>query len=373
MKPFLAIGLALLTCGCNAQAATLKATPATLQAVLRVAGAGDTISLAPGEYGNVGVDHRKSPITFVSANPGVPAVLRTLDIEGSTGVTFDNVVLNFTPDAKSVSWSCAASITDSQNISIVRSHISGGPAVAGVEMTAKATDNSGNVIGLPTGRGLCVTGSQDVTISDNEISKFHRGILLLRVSRVKIQKNNIHDMRTTAIVGADLTDVTIQDNYLHDANPWRWGQTPVGDHADMLALWSNSNQTTPNARVSVIGNRFEQANGMDILGMWFEGSEKAPFTDAVISNNVFLLANLQGILLWHTHGARVDNNMMRRVGDNPKQSPGILLRAGVTGVTMSGNTLNMIDDQSDGKNAKEHNKLTDKKISPEEAKALKAQ
>lgn len=371
MKHFVVVGLALLTSGCGrAEAASLKATPATLEAVIRQAGPGDTVTLAPGEYGNSGVGRRRTPLTLVSADPANPAVFRTFSVTDSSDVTIDNVVVKLTPDAKTVSWSCTVNVEDSQNVNFLRSRISGGPAVSGVDMTAKDTDNTGNVIGLSTARGVCISSSQGVTFADNEVSKFHRGFVMNRVSKVTLRNNDVHDMRTTAIVGSDVTDLLIEGNHLHDAHPWRWGETPAGDHADFLALWSNARQTTPNARVSIIGNRFEQADGKDILGMWFEGKEAAPFTDAVITKNVFLIANLQGIMLWHTQGARIEQNVMRRVGDNPKQSPSILLRAGTTGVTMSNNTLNVIDDASGGKNRQDHNQFTNKLIKPDEAKAL---
>lgn len=374
MKHFVVVGLALLTSGCGgAEAATVKATPATLEVAIRQAGPGDTIYLAPGEYGNAGVGRRRTPLTLVSADPANPAIFRTFTVSESSDVTVENIVVNFTPDAKTVSWSCTVNIEESQNVSFLKSRVTGGPAVSGVEMTAKGTDRTDNVIGIPTGRGVCISSSQGVTVADNEVSKFHRGFVMNRVSKVILRHNDVHDMRTTAIVGSEVSDLLIEGNHLHDAHPWRWGETPAGDHADFLALWSNPNQKTPNARVSVIGNRFEQADGKDILGMWFEGKEAAPFTDAVIAKNVFLIANLQGILLWHTQGARIEQNIMRRVGDNPKQSPGILLRDGVTGVTMSNNTLNLIDDNSGGKNRQDHNQFTNKLIKPDEARALSIQ
>lgn len=371
MKYFVVLGLALLMSGCGgADAAALKAKPSTLAELIRQAGPGDMITLAPGEYGDSGVNHRRSPLTLRSADPARPAIFRTFGVLDSSGITIDGVLIEFTPDAKTVSWSCAVNIQNSQDISFRKSRITGGPAVSGVAMEATGTDRTGNVIGIPTARGMCISGSQGVIVADNEVSKFHRGLVMNRISNVTLRNNDVHDMRTTAIVGSEVSDLLIEGNHLHDAHPWRWGETPAGDHADFLALWSNPRQTTPNARVSIIGNRFEQTDGKDILGMWFQGKEASPFTDAVIAKNVFLIANLQGIMLWNTQGARIERNIMRRVGDNPKQSPGILLRSGTTGVTMSDNTLNVIDDNSGGKNKQDHNRFTNKLIKADEAKAL---
>ncbi len=332
--------------------------PSELAGALAGAKCGKTISLAEGEFGDVSVEGGgcTSPLVLTSADPAKPAVLRTLRIEGG-GVTVKDLRVAYTPDARSASFSCVVSIDGARDVTLSGLKIIGGGAVTGVAETATEGDNTGNVIGLPTGRGVCIQGSQDVTLSDSEVARFHRGILVNKSSKVTLRKNDIHDMRTTAIVGAQVSDLTIDGNWLHDAHPWRWGQTPVGDHADFLALWSNKGQPEPNARVVVTGNKFEQADGKSILGMWFQGSDSAPFTDAVISNNTFLLANLQGIALWNTKGVTIEGNTMLRTGDEPKQAPGILLRDGVTGAVMSGNRLNLIDDKSGGSNKDKGNEM----------------
>lgn len=350
--------LLVAACGPATASPSGPVKPADLAQALAGAKCGKTISLAEGEFGDVSVEGGgcTSPLVLTSADPAKPAVLRTLRI-GGAGVTVKDLRVAYTPDARSASFSCVVAIDGARDVTLSGLKIIGGGAVTGVPETATQGDNTGNVVGLPTGRGICIQGSQDVTVSDSEVARFHRGILVNKSTKVTLRKNDIHDMRTTAIVGAQVSDLTIDGNWLHDAHPWRWGQTPVGDHADFLALWSNKGQPEPNARVVVTGNKFEQADGKSILGMWFQGSDSAPFTDAVISNNTFLLANLQGIALWNTKGVTIEGNTMLRTGAEPKQAPGILLRDGVTGAMMTGNRLNLIDDKSGGSNKDKGNEM----------------
>jgi hypothetical protein len=339
----------------TAHAATIPASPATLPKALAAAHSGDTIALA-GVFDDVAIVGRSfSPaLNLTCADPAHRATMRTLNIKDVQGLRISCLNVVFTPDEKTISFSSAVMIDKSSDIGLSSMKITGGPAVSGVPETAPAVDRTGNVIGRPAGRGITIQFSHDVSLTDSEIAFFHRSLALSTVAKVTVRHNDFHDRRTTAIAGANLTDVVIDGNTISASKPWRWGQTPVGDHADCLAFWSDAKQTTPNARVSVTNNRMEQRSGATILGMWFQGTPAAPFTDITISGNTFVIPNAQGILLTNTVGGVIENNFMVQApvaGVDPKQRPTIMLRAGVTGLTMKANHVSSpISDLSGGDN-----------------------
>ena len=146
--------------------------PADIDRVLASARCGQTIILAGGDYGDGKITGGgcTAPITLVPASPDKPASFRTLSI-GGAGVVIKGVQVAYAPDARSASFSCAVSIDGARDVTLSGMKIIGGPAVTGVEQTAERGDNTGNVVGLPTGRGVCIQNSQGVSLTDSEMSR----------------------------------------------------------------------------------------------------------------------------------------------------------------------------------------------------------
>ena len=338
--------------------AAQPADPSTLAKVLAGAKMGGTIALAPGSYGDVPIYNSRTPnlLTLTCADPARPPVLRSLTINNSANVVVTCLQIAFTPDAKTVTWSSAVTIDGSQDVTLRGVRISGAPAITGALPDAAVGASTGNVIGWPTARGVSVQNAARVRIEGGEISGFHRGIFFHLVEVATLTGVDIHDLRATAIVGANVRDLTIQGNTLRDAHPWRWGETPLGDHADFIALWADSGQTQPNGRVKILDNLVVQDPKLPaVLGLWFQGGDLARFTDFEISRNRMFLNNLQAIALWNAGPGLISGNSLLRNGPVEKQAPAILLRSGVTGVAVSGNTLSQISDQSGGVNPQSGN------------------
>jgi hypothetical protein len=349
MKSLL-LALAATLCACSPSAGAGPVTPATLGPAFAKAAAGDTLALAPGSYGDFEFSRRfAKPVTITCADKDRPPSFSKLSVSSGSNLTFSCLKVDFEPDAKTVTYSWATRIQDSDHITLSGVRIVGRPAVAGVNEDGSGTDVGGNVIGRPTAYGMLLQNTSDVLIDGGEVAGFYKGVFMNKTQRVTIRGVEVHDNRTTAIVGAENSDLTIENNYLHSAHPWRWGH---GDHADLLALWSNGNQTTPNARVRIINNRMEQMAGEAILGMWLQGSTPAPFTDFEISGNQIVVNNFQGILIHDAHDGKIaDNRLYRATAGDDEQSPTILLRENTTQVTLSGNQLGAgISDLSEGKN-----------------------
>ena len=323
---------------------TLVTNAVELGAALTAAHSGDTILLAAGDYGDVSIKNKvfADGITLTSADPLNVATFHTLTVYGSQGVHIDDVGVKFTPTAATVASSAGVKIDSSSDISFIRSWVHGGDAVNGVPQTATTTDSTGNVIGMPAGYGINISNSTDVRVAAVEVSHIDRGIVLSNDQNILIANNDIHDLRRSGIVGSGLRDVSIDGNHIHDSNPWRWGQTPAGDHADFLALWTDPSQTYDSTNVRIVNNVMEQGKGVAVLGMWlqgdaYSGTGTAAFVNATISNNAILDGNGQGIALWGVNNSTVDHNVLLQTSGDAKAGPGIMLRTGVTDVSVTDN------------------------------------
>ena len=322
---------------------------AQLTSALQVANAGDVISLASGNYGDVLIKNKlfSGDVTITSQDATSPATLHTLTIYGSSHIHVDDVNVNFVPTATTLSFSTAVAITSSTSITLSDGSVTGGAAINGVDPSATALDSTGNVLGLPTGSGVSIQKSSGVIVDHMDISHLNSGLGMGASDHITITNNDIHDLRRTAIAGGGISDVTIDSNHLHDSNPWRWGQTPVGDHADFIAFWTDPSATVAANNIVVTNNLMEQGKGTAILGMWFEGQYgNLGFTNVTVENNAILNGNLQGITLKGVAGATVDHNTLLASSADVKTAPSVMLYANAQDVHITDNITSSIQDMS---------------------------
>ncbi|MBL8770980.1 MAG: right-handed parallel beta-helix repeat-containing protein [Phenylobacterium sp.] len=323
----------------------LVKNPAGLNAALQSAKAGDTIRLAPGNYGDVSIQSKTyaTDLTITSADPSNPAVMRSLLVYKSSGVNVDNVDVSFVPNETTFAHHSAVRISGSTDIQFTNGKITGGPAVTGVAQSATDLDSTGNVIGLPTGRGVTVEWSKDVTIQANDVSKFHKGIVLHSSSEVTIQGNTVGDVRTGTISGANVSNIKVDGNTLTNSRPWQWGNN--GDHADFIHFWTDAKQTGPSTGISITNNKILQGDGTAILGIYLDDNgNNLGFSKATISNNVVVNGNAIGVRLENTFDSSLQNNVFLQSSGTSKNAPGIYLTDKTHSVSITGNLTGYIDD-----------------------------
>lgn len=334
---------------------TIKASPASLAAALSAAQPGDIIALDGGSYGDQYLKGyaKAGPVTLVAASPTSPVVFRSLVLNGCANLALQDLAISYTPTATSPTDDSVLRLEAANNISLTRVKIQGGKAI-----------NPADLAGWPTCRAVSLNNSKSVLFESCDIGGTDRGVVCNNSQLVTLHKNAFHDLRRTAICGGGVADILIDDNDFGDANPYNWG---AGDHADYIAFWATAAQSFPSARIKITNNRMSGAEHVPvaaspyhvpsgILGIWFQGAalggENGLFTDWEVSGNKLDIANLQGFACWNAiRGKIADNVMTLHAGSvEPKNAPGILLRAGSTGITMSGNTVSQISDQSGGVN-----------------------
>lgn len=319
---------------------------AQLSAALAAARGGDIIRLAAGNYGDVTIRNTfTTDVTITSADAGRPATFHTLNVVSSSGLVFDGVNINFTPTATTMSFSSAVRISASTDITFKGGIVNGGPAINGVSPDAASLDSTGNVLGMPAGRGFTIERSTFVALEDVEVHHLHRGIVLSNSSDLVIRGNEIHDLRTSSIVGGGLNRVVIEGNHLTESRPWHW---TYGDHADFIHIWTSPDtQTGPSMGIQILNNTLEQGGGTAILGIYIDDDRTGlGFSGLKIANNLILNGNAQAIRLENVFDSFVTDNTLLQTSGTTKDAPAIRLHDASHNVLVSGNIAGVVSDVS---------------------------
>lgn len=326
---------------------TINANPATLAAVLAAARGGETILLAPGDYGDVKLRRRvfAEPIKVASAEPRA-ARLRSLAVRECQGVTFEGLAVAYDPDALTVPDTAVVYLQKSKRIRFLNGEVTSGPAVNGVPEDAEALDKTQNVIGWPTCHGVTIIDCDDVEVAGNEIHHLYRG-MNLGGRGVTVRGNEIHHTRKSAIVGG-ASDLLIEGNHLHSAKPWRYGDTARGgDHGDWIALWNGS--PTPLTNIAVRANRMETGDGSPMMGGWVQG-KAGGVIGYEYSGNSILGGDHQGLIVSDVISGKIFDNVMlqdRPTGAGAKDI-GIIVQASCKDIQVRGNLVGSISDAGKG-------------------------
>jgi Ca2+-binding RTX toxin-like protein len=317
---------------------------AELISALGRATSGETILLSAGDYGNVSLSnlHFASDVTIRSDSTAHAATFEAINISNSSNLSIENVNVDFAPNEDTVRWDSAVQISHSSGISFLDSKITGGPAVNGVspDTTAGHLDSTGNVLGMFTGNAFTVSDSSDVNLSSNSISQFSAGITVSNVNSLAVLDNDISNLRTTPIHGADVDNVILRGNYFHDFNPWH-GDTGDGDHADFVHFWTDpSKQDSASQNISIKSNFFSQTNGDSILGIYLDDNNYGiGFNNVDISDNVILNGNMQGISLENVTGGTINNNTLLQSTGGLRDGPTVILTDGTKDISIHDNIL----------------------------------
>lgn len=319
----------------------ITVTPATLAAGLKSCAPGDVLALAPGDYGPLSIAKRTfdPPLTIKSADPAKPARFTKATISGGGGVDLVGLVFAYVPDMTTVADTPVVYLNATSRVRILGGEITGGLAVNGVPEEALTLDKSGNVIGWPTCRGVSVLNSSDVVVEGVDIHHCHRGIILTTSRRVSILGGKIHHQRKTGIAGG-ADEVRIEGNHFHSNRPWRYGQTPAGDHGDWIAIWTSDKGLDG---VYIRDNLMETGEGLPMMGCWIGGKSGGIIDDWEMARNTIIGGDHQGLMVSNaTNGRIIDNVLMQDVAS--AKHLGIIVRTGAEDTEVRGNTAGSISD-----------------------------
>lgn len=196
---------------------TTVSTAAALVATAKRAGAGDTILLAPGNYGDV-ILHAIRPggtVTIKSADANNDAVFGQISVNASSNLVFEDIDVRRTLRAGEPEWARAVSVGGSNNISFV-----------GVDFSGSTNGNRND-----DGNGLVVTSSSRISVLDSTFQQFNNAVVLGRLDDVIFAGNTIRDVRE----GVNMSQIRgglFERNYVTEVIP----DMSKGDHPDAFQL-----------------------------------------------------------------------------------------------------------------------------------------
>jgi nitrous oxidase accessory protein NosD len=291
---------------------TLVTTAAQLVSVARRAGAGDTILLAPGNYGDVAfVKIRPSgPVTIRSADPDNDAVLRSLRLTNTDNFVFEDIDVSHTLKPEQKDHATAVWVNQSKNISFV-----------GVDF-----QGSMNATHFDDGNGLTVVGSSRVAILDSTFQQFNNAVKLATVNDVIFAGNSIRDAREGVHIGT-VNGGLFERNYLTNIT----GDASKGDHADAFqvqGISSGSNDLVFRSNVIIA-----DAQGIFIRS---ENVARGIFhSNIVVENNYYEGNARNAISVTQANNVQITNNTVRE-GEGPGLLPAIVV-GGVTNALVTNN------------------------------------
>lgn len=284
------------------------AEPGSLAAILAAAKPGDDIWLAPGNYGDVTLRRRTfaEPLTLRPADPARPPSLRSLALRECSGLAFLGLGFAFTPDMATVTDSSVVYLDKCTDVRFIGGEVTSGPAINGVPAEATILDATGNVIGFTTCRGFTIQNNLGgIFVEGLDVHHLHRGVVIGGGRGVTIRRLAVHHLRKSGIMGG-CSDLLIEQNHLHTSNPWRYGQTPNGDHGDWIPLWNGG--TEPLTNIKVLDNRMETGAGSPMMGGWVQG-KIGGVVGYTYRGNSIIGGDHQGLILDNVHDGEVANNV----------------------------------------------------------------
>ena len=291
---------------------TTVGTAAALNTALKSAAAGDTILLAPGTYTGVSASylHFASDVTITSQSASNPAVITSLTITNSNGLTFRD--MDFQVDA--AAGDNPFKLGADQDIHFVNLDVHG--SLDGNALNDKAA--------------FLVRTSSDVSFENSDFHQLSNAIGHLDNTRLTISGNDFHEISVDGVRGGGSSYVTISDNAFYDFYP------ATGSHPDAIQFWT-TNETTSAHDITITNNSIVRGTGGTAQGI-FIGDEVGtlPYLNVKISGNLLSGDAYNGISVGHGQNVTITDNIVWGFSD---QTSWIRLNQ-INGGVVTGNTVN---------------------------------
>ena len=272
-------------------------TALQLTSAIANATGGETIMLAPGNYGAVFIRNKAytAPVTITSSNASDPAVIASLSISQSKNVTLSNIISQYVYKGEPI-YHRNNEITGSSNIMITDVQFIG------------ANDTAG----YGSGYGVVIAGnSNTVTLKNSTMTKWGRALVAYESQNLNIIGNTASDISNDVMNFVMVEDLLLENNYLHSMRR----DPNSGNHADVVQFFT-SGTIVPTKNVIIRGNVFDIASGSWAQSL-FMGNEEVRlgragiemfYQNVLIENNVIRNLHVHGITVGETIGLTIRNN-----------------------------------------------------------------
>lgn len=265
---------------------------AQLRTVLRTVKGGDTILLAPGDYGAVSISsvNPSSLVTIRSADPNADAKLFSLSIQRSSNIAIADVDISRPTLANERPGTTnAVTIGSSRGISLT-----------GIDLTGSLDNNASN-----DGLGINLQASQRVAILDSTFRQFRTAIVVTNAQDVIVAGNTITETRE----GVNMSGVRnglFERNLVRDLQPDYAG----GDHPDAFQVHTTSRLASANLMFRdnvVLEGSTPGGIGGFMIGneTWMEGTRHQNIS---IVNNFYQSTFRHGVSISGASNVLIDNN-----------------------------------------------------------------
>lgn len=319
------------------------ANAAELRTAIRGLKGGESILLAPGDYGRIAFSsvNPASLVTIRSADPGNDALFSSLNFVRSSNIALVDVDVSrpIQPGERAGTFSAVA-VTSSRDIRL-----------AGIDLTGSLDNNASN-----DGQGMTITGSQRITIVDSTFRQFKAAAVISLNQDIIFAGNSISEVREGVNISG-LTDGLFERNLIRDLQP----DYAAGDHPDAFQVHSSrgggssqllfqdnvilEGKSGPIGGIFLGNETYEQGSrhsDIAIVNNFYQGTFRHGISvsgavDVLIDGNTVLNSNKAGnsaaIMLTRVQGATVSDNV----------AP-LFLNTSSTGVT-STNNINVLNNK----------------------------
>lgn len=286
---------------------------------LQNAKANTIFELSGGDYGELRLKKiagtADQPIVIRSKDAENPAIFRRMDLRETTHLILEGLHFDYVYDFADADNLRPFQLFTSRNVTLRNNLFDGDIADALDPETG----------GYPTAFGLTVRAATDIVIEDNEIRKFYRGITNRSVVGLTIRRNNIHSLRMDGMNFAQVEQVLIADNHVHDF----LRAVDSADHADMIQFWTFRTER-PSREITIRGNVLNSGQGWFTQSIFMrneavdkgQAGREMYYRDITIEDNVIINAHTHGITLGESDGVLIRNNTLihNKVSDGKRQN-----------------------------------------------------
>jgi Ca2+-binding RTX toxin-like protein len=290
---------------------------AGLSAALKTAHDGDTILLNAGTYSGLAIKNLSfaSGVNIVSKDLAHEAVLNNFTVTGANGLHFSNVELQTTGTATNA-W--AFQVDGSKNVSFDHVSVHG-------SMDGNAQNDM---------EGISVLGSSNVSITNSEFQQLFRAVGFGNTNGVTISGNSFHDLRTTGIMGAQTSNVQINNNTFTNFKPM------AGDHPDAIQFLTTAT-TAASHDISITGNVMTRGNGDAIQGIFLRDEiGTMPYANVKIASNLLVGEGYNGVAVLGGQNLQITDNTL--ISYDGKTNVNWFLVQNADKVVASGNSATQI-------------------------------
>lgn len=294
---------------------------AALERALAGVRGGETLLLAPGDYGALAIRKRSfpQPVVLQSATPGAARFGRIslLEVEG---VTFQDVaVAGVLGDG------------DSDRTRFVEVRASARIVFQGGEIGGTADGNM-----LNDGIGMGVRASRDVTVRGLRFHDLNRGAVFAQSTGLRVSDNRVDTMRSDGFDFAGVQDVRIERNSFRDF----FYSAERRDHPDFIQFWFRN--AGASADVVIADNVMIEGRGQFAQGIFIDNKNGArdvfgdPFRRFTIVNNLYYGSSVHGISFAGGEDSVIERNTallrpggIRRTGVNVRRGQRVTVRGNI--------------------------------------------